>query len=125
MLEKLIADDRAGAEDLFHEIVVEKSRDIYEGLLESDVEEVEVEETAKEDADDKVEEKEETADEDKVDEASKDDDEDKVDEATDEDEEKTDEAEAKDDEDAVEEDITDVVPEGDDDMGGDPARHDG
>jgi len=120
MLEKLIADDRAGAEDLFHEIVVEKSRDIYEGLLESDVEEVEVEETAKEDADDKVEEKEETADEDKVDEASKDDDEDKVDEATDEDEEKTDEAEAKDDEDAVEEDITDVVPEGDDDMGGDP-----
>lgn len=121
MLEKLIADDRAGAEDLFHEIVVEKSRDIYEGLLESDVEEVEVDETAKEDADDKVEEKEETADEDKVDEASKEDDEDKVDEATDEDEEKTDESEAKDDEDAVEEDITDVMPEGDDDMGGDPA----
>jgi len=28
MLEKLVADDRAGADDLFHEIVVEKSRSI-------------------------------------------------------------------------------------------------
>ena len=32
MLEKLVADDRAGADDLFHEIVVEKSRSIYEAL---------------------------------------------------------------------------------------------
>ena len=38
MLEKLVNEDKAGAEELFHEIVVEKSRDIYEGLLESDLE---------------------------------------------------------------------------------------
>lgn len=113
MLEKLIADDRSGAEELFHEIVVEKSRDIYENLLNDDVEEVEVDEASKkDDEDEKVEEKQDTAD--KEDE--------KVDEATDEeDEEKTDESEDKDDEDAVEEDITDVMPEGGDEMGGDPA----
>ena len=59
MLEKLIAEDKAGAEELFHEIVVEKSRDIYENLLADDTAEVEVDETAKEDAkeEDKVEEK--------------------------------------------------------------------
>ena len=33
MLEKLVAEDRKGAEELFHEIVVEKSRNIYENLL--------------------------------------------------------------------------------------------
>jgi hypothetical protein len=38
MLERLVNEDREGAEELFHEIVVEKSRDIYEGLLESDLE---------------------------------------------------------------------------------------
>ena len=38
MLEKLVNEDRAGAEALFHEIVVEKSRDIYENLLEDDLE---------------------------------------------------------------------------------------
>ena len=32
MLEKLVAEDRKGAEELFHEIVVEKSRTIYENL---------------------------------------------------------------------------------------------
>ena len=32
MLEKLVNEDRAGAEELFHEIVVEKSREIYENL---------------------------------------------------------------------------------------------
>ena len=37
MLEKLIAEDKAGAEELFHEIVVEKSRSIYEGLIEDDL----------------------------------------------------------------------------------------
>lgn len=50
MLEKLTADDRAGAEALFHEIVVEKSRSIYENLLESDLAEIAVEETAVEEA---------------------------------------------------------------------------
>ena len=37
MLERLVNEDRAGAEELFHEIVVEKSRDIYESLLEDDL----------------------------------------------------------------------------------------
>lgn len=64
MLEKLVNEDRAGAEELFHEIVVEKSRNIYEALLEDDLSEVE--ETS-----DEVEE-------------SADDEEDAVDEATDE-----------------------------------------
>lgn len=50
MLEKLTADDRAGAEALFHEIVVEKSRSIYENLLESDLADIAVEETAVEEA---------------------------------------------------------------------------
>ena len=38
MLEKLVADDKQGAEELFHDIVVEKSREIYENLLEGDLE---------------------------------------------------------------------------------------
>ena len=48
MLEKLVNEDKAGAEELFHEIVVEKSRDIYEGLLEA---ELEVDETDDEEVD--------------------------------------------------------------------------
>lgn len=50
MLEKLTADDRAGAEALFHEIVVEKSRSIYENLLETDLADIAVEETPVEEA---------------------------------------------------------------------------
>jgi len=50
MLEKLTADDRTGAEALFHEIVVEKSRSIYENLLETDLADIAVEETAVEEA---------------------------------------------------------------------------
>ena len=67
MLESLVNDDQAKAEELFHEYVVAKSREIYENLIES-----ELEETADEDKDDE-EEVEESADEDK-------DDEEKVDE---------------------------------------------
>ena len=74
MLEKLIAEDRTGAEELFHEIVVEKSRTIYEKLLDEDMPEVEVDEADKKDAE--VDEKEDT-------EAKEDD---KVDEKADEDE---------------------------------------
>jgi len=48
MLEKLVNEDRAGAEALFHEIVVEKSRSIYENLLEDDLE---VDETTDEEVD--------------------------------------------------------------------------
>jgi len=66
MLESLVNDDQAKAEELFHEYVVEKSREIYETLIESEIEE----------------EKDEDEDEEKVDEAS--DDEDKDDEKMDE-----------------------------------------
>ena len=38
MLELLVNEDKAAAEELFHEIVVEKSRDIYESLLEDEAE---------------------------------------------------------------------------------------
>lgn len=58
MLELLVNEDKEAAQELFHEIVVEKSRDIYESLLEDEeVEEVEdndddeVEENADEDLD--------------------------------------------------------------------------
>ena len=81
MLEKLIAEDKAGAEELFHEIVVEKSRDIYENLLDDDVE---IDE-ADSDSEDKDVEEASKDDDEAVDEASKDDDE-AVDEAKDEDE---------------------------------------
>ena len=91
MLEKLVADDRTAAEEIFHDIVVEKSRSIYEGLLENDIKDIEVEETSKEDSkeeetteaskkekedkkDEKVDEKtsEESKEDDAVEEASKD-----------------------------------------------------
>ncbi len=39
MLERLVNEDRDGAEALFHEIVVEKSRDIYQSILESEADE--------------------------------------------------------------------------------------
>jgi hypothetical protein len=97
MLERLINEDKAGAEELFHEIVVAKSRDIYESLLETDLDEID--EASKED------------DEEEVDEASKDDDEDKVDEAS-----------KDDDEDDLDENFSldEFEVEGEDDMGGDP-----
>ena len=108
MLEKLIAEDRSGAEELFHEIVVEKSRNIYEQLLDDDMPEVEVDEADKKDAE--VDEKEDT-------EAKEDD---KVDEKADEDE--------KGDEQEVKEELVDITPVEDvptedeaPDMGGDPA----
>ena len=55
MLELLINEDREAAEELFHEIVVEKSRDIYEGLLEADLEDEDIEE-AQDDEDEVVDE---------------------------------------------------------------------
>jgi hypothetical protein len=54
MLELLVNEDKEAAQELFHEIVVEKSRDIYESLLEDD-EEVE-EATDEEEDDEEVEE---------------------------------------------------------------------
>lgn len=39
MVERLINEDKAGAEELFHEIVVEKSRAIYQNIIESEEDE--------------------------------------------------------------------------------------
>jgi hypothetical protein len=80
MLEKLVNEDRAGAEELFHEIVVEKSREIYENLLENDLEEESKDEEVEEASKDEDEETTEATDE-EVDESSKDE---EVDEAKDE-----------------------------------------
>ena len=51
MLERLVNEDKAGAEELFHEIVVEKSREIYENLLEAELEDEEVDEATDEEVD--------------------------------------------------------------------------
>jgi len=98
MLEHLVNDDTAKAEELFHEYVVAKSREVYENLIEEEMKDEEVDEASK---DDDAEDKE-------VDEASKDDDaeEDKVDESTDEDEE-------------VDEEFEEVAVEADDEDEGD------
>jgi hypothetical protein len=62
MLENLVNDDKQKAEELFHEYVVAKSREIYESLIESEMsdeeDEEEVDEASEEDKDeeDKVEE---------------------------------------------------------------------
>ena len=84
MLERLVNEDREGAEELFHEIVVEKSREIYENLLEDE----EVEETTDEEVDEATDEEVDEATEDDLDEST----DEEVDEATDEEvEEATDE----------------------------------
>lgn len=72
MLERLVNEDQAKAEELFHEYVVAKSREIYEELIESEISDEEVEESAEEEDE-----------EEKVDESS-DEDEDKEDEKMDE-----------------------------------------
>ena len=96
MLEHLVNEDQAKAEELFHDYVVQASREIYENLIESEI----AEEEDKEDED--------------MDEAAQDDDadEDKVDEASEEDS----------DEDDLDENFEDVAFEGDDEpaIGGDP-----
>jgi hypothetical protein len=66
MLEHLVNEDQEAAKDVFHQIVVEKSRQIYENILAEDFEE---------------------EDEEEVDEAKDEDDEEEVDEAKDEDDE--------------------------------------
>ena len=102
MLERLVNEDREGAEALFHEIVVEKSRDIYESLLEDE----EVEETTDDEVDEATDEEVDESEED-LDEAT--------DEEVDESEEDLDEADEE-----VDENFFDVA-EGDpvDDMMGD------
>ena len=63
MLERLVNEDRNGAEELFHEIVVEASRDIYEQLLSEETDE-EVDEATDEDLDESDDELDESDDED-------------------------------------------------------------
>ena len=65
MLEHLVNEDREKAEELFHDIVVEKSRKIYEDLLAEETKDEEVDEASKDE---------------EVDEASKDDEDDEDDE---------------------------------------------
>ena len=92
MLELLVNEDKEAAQELFHEIVVEKSRDIYESILED---ETDVDEATDEEV-------EETTDE-------------EVDEATDE------EVDESDEEVEENFDLDSFEVEADDDMGGDPA----
>jgi hypothetical protein len=71
MLERLVNEDREGAEALFHEIVVEKSRDIYQSILES--EDDDLEEADDEDLDEASDDEElDEADDEDLDEASDD-----------------------------------------------------
>jgi|TARA_B100000959_G_scaffold109452_1_gene115441 hypothetical protein len=95
MLEKLVADDRTGADDLFHEIVVEKSRSIYEDLLEDDIKEIETPEASKDvktaeavTSEDKKEDDKAEADEDTKEATKEDDKEEKVEEVAKEDDKK-------------------------------------
>ena len=73
MLEKLVNEDRAGAEEMFHEIVVEKSREIYENLLENDLE---VDEASDEEVDETTDEEVDEASDEDLDEATDDEDDD-------------------------------------------------
>jgi hypothetical protein len=97
MLERLVNEDQAKAEELFHEYVVSKSREIYQDLIESELAEEE------EDEDEDMEEaaSDEDAEEDKVDES----------------------ADEESDDEEVDEEFEDIAIEGDDEMdamGGDP-----
>ena len=73
MLERLINEDRTGAEELFHEIVVEKSREIYQAIIESEEEDDEIDEADDEEVDEASDDEELDEEEDEeVDEASDD-----------------------------------------------------
>lgn len=74
MLESLVNDDKAKADELFHEYVVTKSREIYQDLIETELSDEEEDEEVDEAADD------EEAEEDQVDESSESDDDEEVDE---------------------------------------------
>ena len=68
MLELLVNEDKAAAEELFHEIVVEKSRDIYESLLEDEAEVDETDDVEVDESDEDLDE----ADDEEVDESDED-----------------------------------------------------
>jgi hypothetical protein len=54
MLERLVNEDTAAAEELFHEYVVTASREIYQDLIESELNDEEVDEASDEDEDDEA-----------------------------------------------------------------------
>ena len=119
MLEKLVNNDRDGADALFHEFVIEKSGGIYEKMLEDDMKDLEVDEATDEEVDeaskdaDVEEAKDEEVDEASNDEEVKEESDEEVDEASDEDvEEATDEK--------TDENFDEITPEADP-MGGDAA----
>ena len=69
MLDRLVNEDKEGAQELFHEIVVEKSRDIYESLLEDDLDDDAVEEATDEEVDESDDEEVDEATDEEVDES--------------------------------------------------------
>jgi len=99
MLERLVNEDQAKAEELFHEYVVAKSREIYEELIESEISEEDEEDKKKA--------------EDDLDEAYDEDDKKKSEDDL---EEATDEEDKKKSEDDLEEEFEDIAYEGDDEM---------
>lgn len=118
MLEKLVNNDRAGADELFHEFVIEKSRGIYEKMLETDLEDLEVDEAKDEEVDESSDDEEtnEASDE-EVDESS---DDEETNEATDEEVDESDEDLDETTDEEVDENFGEFTPEADP-MGGDAA----
>ena len=113
MLEKLVNNDREGADSLFHEFVIEKSRGIYEKMLEDDLKDLEVDEATDEEVDEGSHDKKDDKKSKKDDEDMKEANDEEVDEASDEDvEEATDEK--------TDENFDEITPEADP-MGGDAA----
>jgi len=104
MLEHLVNEDQEKAEELFHEYVVAKSREIYESLIEEEMEDEEVEEATDEEVD-------ESSDDEEVNESS---DDEEVDESSDDEE-----VNESSDDDDVEEGFEDIAIEADDDMDAD------
>lgn len=68
MLERLVNEDRAGAEELFHEIVVEASREIYQSILESEDEDEDLDEESEEEDDEELDEESDEEDDEELDE---------------------------------------------------------
>jgi hypothetical protein len=118
MLEKLVNNDRDGAESLFHEFVIEKSRGIYEKMLENDLQDLEVDEASHKKDDDKKDDKDEDKKDESVDEAN----DEEVDEASDDEEvkEESDEDVEEATDEKTDENFGEITPEADP-MGGDAA----
>ena len=112
LLDLLVNEENDKAEELFHDIVVEKSRDIYNELVEQDVEDVKIEEEKHKDDEDKEESK-----KDKMKKEGEESDDEAVEETEASDDEAVEETEASD-EDAVEE-TADEADETIEEVGGD------